>query len=115
MSDSPAGLLSGVVPIVPTPFTEDDQIDFASLARCVRFAAQSSLAAVCLPAYASEFYKLSDAERQAAVEAAIAAAGGSLAVVAQANHPSARIAAEVARRYEGLGASVISFALPRIF
>jgi 4-hydroxy-tetrahydrodipicolinate synthase len=115
MTQSPAGLLHGVVPIVPTPFTEHEEIDFEALGRCVRFAAASSLAAVCLPAYASEFYKLSDAERQAVVESAIAAAAGSLAVVAQANHPSARIAAEVAHRYEGLGASVISFALPRIF
>jgi len=81
----------------------------------VRFAANSRLAAVCLPAYASEFYKLSDAERRQVVRAAIEAAGDKLAVVAQANHPSARIAAQIASDYESLGASLISFALPRIF
>ena len=34
-------------------------------------------------------------------------------VLAQSNHPSARIAAEIARRNEELGADVISFAIPR--
>lgn len=107
--------LSGVVPIIPTPFTADEQIDFEALGECVRFAARSRLSAVCLPAYASEFYKLTDAERRQTIEAAIQAAGDSIAVVAQANHPSARIAAQIAQDYESLGASLISFALPRIF
>ncbi len=108
-------VLDGVVPIIPTPFTADEEIDFEALGACVRFAARSRLAAVCLPAYASEFYKLTDAERRQVVEAAIKAAGDSIAVVAQANHPSARVAARIAQEYEKLGASVISFALPRIF
>jgi 4-hydroxy-tetrahydrodipicolinate synthase len=111
----PTAILDGVVPIIPTPFTADEQIDFDALAACVQFAVKSRLGAVCLPAYASEFYKLSDAERRRAVETAIDAAGDKLAVVAQANHPSARIAAQIAADYEGLGASLISFALPRIF
>lgn len=111
----PSAILDGVVPIIPTPFAADEQIDFEALAACVQFAAKSRLGAVCLPAYASEFYKLSDAERRRVVETAIEAAGDKLAVVAQANHPSARIAAQIASDYENLGASLISFALPRIF
>lgn len=107
--------LSGVVPIIPTPFRSDEQIDFEALGRCVQFAAGGGLAAVCLPAYASEFYKLSEAERARCVEKAIAASGGKIAVMAQANHPSARLAAEAARKYEALGASFISFAIPRLF
>src|SRR5437867_7590293 len=96
--------LSGVVPIVPTPFTADEEIDFEGLQACVGFAERSGLGAVCLPAYASEFYKLSDSERRAVVTEAIDA-GGRVKIVAQANHPSARVAARVAADYEGLGAS----------
>jgi len=107
--------LKGVVPIVPTPFTADEEIDFEALRACVEFAARAGLGAVCLPAYASEFYKLSDLERHAVVAAAIDATDGGVKIVAQANHPSARLAARVAEEYEGLGASFISFALPRIF
>ncbi|HJT33070.1 MAG TPA: dihydrodipicolinate synthase family protein [Pirellulales bacterium] len=108
-------LLRGVVPVVPTPFTSDEAIDFNGLAGCVRFAADCRLSAVCLPAYASEFYKLSDAERRQVVQTAIRAAEGRIAVMAQANHPSARLAGELAREYESFGASLISVALPRIF
>lgn len=107
--------LRGVVPIVPTPFTRDETIDFDALSQCVRFAAANGLCAVCLPAYASEFYKLSDAERRQVIETAIRAADGNIAIMAQANHPAARLAADLARQYESLGANLISFALPRIF
>ena len=116
MSNPPGGAaLRGVVPVIPTPFTADEAIDHEALASCVRFAVRSGLSAVCLPAYASEFYKLSDAERRSVVMAAIEAAEGRIAVMAQANHPSARLAADLAREYEALGASLISFALPRQF
>src|SRR5689334_5048708 len=101
--------LQGVVPIVPTPFTADEEIDFKALGACIDFAARAGLCGVCLPAYSSEFYKLSDAERAQVVEAAIGAARGRIRIVAQANHPSARVAAGLARQYAALGASVISF------
>lgn len=107
--------LRGVVPIVPTPFTADEEIDFEAHARCVEFAAGAGLSGVCLPAYSSEFYKLNDVERAQVVKAAIAAGRGRLKIVAQANHPSAKIAAGLARQYAELGADIISFALPRIF
>jgi dihydrodipicolinate synthase/N-acetylneuraminate lyase len=107
--------LHGVVPIIPTPFKRDETIDFDALSQCVRFAAASGLCAACLPAYASEFYKLSDVERRQVIETAIRAAAGNIAIMAQANHPAARLAADLARQYESLGASLISFALPRIF
>jgi dihydrodipicolinate synthase/N-acetylneuraminate lyase len=63
MSDAAAVPLRGVVPIIPTPFRADESIDEAGLAACVRFAVRCGVGAVCLPAYASEFYKLTEAER----------------------------------------------------
>ena len=55
--------LGGVVPIVPTPFTANEEVDETALRNLVEFAVSSKLQAVCLPAYASEFYKLSDEEK----------------------------------------------------
>ncbi len=108
--------LNGVVPIIPTPFkATDESVDFEALSRLVRFAAAIEVPAVCLPAYASEFYKLSEVERFEIVGAAVEAANGDVAVVAQSNHPSALQAAEIARRNADLGADFISFAMPRIF
>jgi dihydrodipicolinate synthase/N-acetylneuraminate lyase len=113
--ESQSPVLRGVVPIIPTPFRADETIDYQALARCVRFAASCEFSAACLPAYGSEFYKLSDAERLQVVEAAIATSEGRIPIIAQSNHPSSYHAAELARRHEQMGASVISFALPRQF
>jgi 4-hydroxy-tetrahydrodipicolinate synthase len=78
--------LYGTVPIVPTPFNEDETIDERALRRLIDFAIASGLQAVCLPAYASEFYKLTDDERLQVVKIAVDQAAGRLQIVAQSNH-----------------------------
>lgn len=107
--------LTGVVPIIPTPFREDESIDFDALASEIQFAAQCELSACCLPAFGSEFYKMTEAERKQVIETAIQAADGNIAIVAQSNHPSAKQAAALAKMHTDLGADLISFALPRMF
>ena len=108
--------LRGVVPIIPTPFKpETEEIDFDALRRLIDFAVAIGVPAVCLPAYASEFYKLSETERFRVVEIAVEQAAGRVVVIAQSNHPSLKLAQEIARRNEALGADLISFAIPRIF
>jgi len=107
--------LAGVVPIVPTPFTEDEEIDERALRDLIDFAVSCRVGAVCLPAYASEYYKLTDEERLKVVQVAIQQAAGRLKVVAQANSPSMKIAAHLARAYVAAGADVISIAVPRQF
>jgi 4-hydroxy-tetrahydrodipicolinate synthase len=115
MALPPSDGLSGVVPILPTPFRADESIDLDGLARCVRFAVECDVGAVCLPAYASEFYKLTETERLQVVGTALEAGEGRVRVIAQSNHPAARVAAELARRHEQMGAALVSFALPRQF
>jgi 4-hydroxy-tetrahydrodipicolinate synthase len=100
---------------VPTPFYDDELIDFDSLERLIDFAADAGVTAVCLPAYASEFYKLSESERAELVRAAVRFARGRVKVVAQSNHFSSKLAAETAQQNQDAGAEVVSFALPRMF
>lgn len=107
--------IDGVIPIIPTPFREDETIDFSSLKSLIDFAVRSNAAAICLPAYGSEFYKLSDAERDDLVGAAISDCARRVPVVTQANHASPKIASEIAKQYERLGADIIGIALPRQF
>jgi len=107
--------LQGVVPVIPTPFGADESIDLGGIAACIEFAVRCGVGAVCLPAYGSEFYKLTEAERREVVETAIRSSAGRVAILAQSNHPSARCAADLARRNADLGADVISFAIPRQF
>jgi len=108
--------IQGVVPVLSTPFRPDDEaVDYDALARLVDFTAALDVGAFCLPAYAGEFYKLSDAERLEVVKAAVGFSRGRLPVVAQSNHPSAKVAADLARRNADAGADVIAFAMPRMY
>ena len=107
--------LFGVVPIVPTPFTEDEEIDEDALRRLIDFAIAGGIKAVCLPAYASEFYKLSDEEKLRVVKVAVEHAAGRIKIVAQSNSPSLKIAIRLAQANVKAGANVISLAVPRIF
>jgi 4-hydroxy-tetrahydrodipicolinate synthase len=107
--------LTGVIPIIPTPFLKNEEIDEASLRGLVEFAITSGLQAVCLPAYASEFYKLTDTERLLVVEIAINQAVGRIKIIAQSNSPSLKTAIKLAQANVAAGADIISLAVPRLF
>jgi 2-keto-3-deoxy-L-arabinonate dehydratase len=108
-------MLRGIIPIIPTPFNAKEQLDLDALRRLIDFAVASRVAAVGLPAYGSEFYKLTDEERRSVVSVAVEQSAGRVPVIAQSNHPSTRSIVEIARRNESLGADLIAFALPRQF
>lgn len=107
--------LYGVVPIVPTPFKENEDIDEGALRDLIEFAITSGVHAVCLPAYASEFYKLTDEEKLKVVKIAVNQASGRVQIVAQSNSPALKIAIGLAKANVDSGASIISLAVPRIF
>jgi hypothetical protein len=56
--------LDGIVPIIPTPFDTEEEIDWQSLRRLLDSACSIDVSAICLSAYASEFYKLAKDERR---------------------------------------------------
>ena len=107
--------LSGVVPIIPTPFTEQEDIDKDALKNLVDFAIGAGIKAACLPAYASEFYKLTDDEKLRVVKVAVNHSAGRIKIVAQCNHASLKVAVRLAQANVDAGAGVISIAVPRIF
>lgn len=108
--------LTGVLPVLPTPFTAQDEVDYPALRQLVNFAAKSGIKTVVTPAFGSEFYKLDGGERQGVIETAVAqAAANGLKVVAQCNHTTPRLAARLAGEAHGLGAAAVATALPRAF
>jgi 2-keto-3-deoxy-L-arabinonate dehydratase len=107
--------VNGIVPIIPTPFTSQEQIDWSSLRGMVDFACATGACAICLPAYGSEFYKLSEAERLRVVAEAVQQANGRIPVFAQVNFVSATQAAASSLEAQKLGASAIAAAVPRLF
>ena len=107
--------LFGVVPIIPTPFTEKEEIDEDALRRLIDFAVSCGVEAACLPAYASEFYKLTDDEKLLVVKIAVDHSEGRIQIIAQSNHPSLKVAIKLAQANVEAGADMISLAVPRIF
>ncbi|MEV4886740.1 4-hydroxy-tetrahydrodipicolinate synthase [Chitinophaga ginsengisegetis] len=107
--------LKGVVPIIPTPFTKEEEIDEESLRNLVDFAVNAGVEAACLPAYASEFYKLTDDEKLRVVKIAVNQAAGRIKIIGQSNHASLKLAIKLAQANVEAGADVISLAVPRIF
>ena len=104
--------IDGIVPIVPTPFLPDGSPDWDSLERLLDFAVSANVSAVCLPAYASEFYKLTDSERRDIAIRAAGLLGMRLPLIGQVNHVSTAYVAETARELERAGVSAISVAVP---
>ena len=116
--ENPTGVrrgVNGVVPVIPIPFGADEDIDETALRRLIGFAVQIGVGAICLPAYGSEFYKLSDEERSRVVKIAVEEAAGRLLVIAQSNHGSSKMALSIARANVSAGANLISIAIPRMF
>lgn len=107
--------IQGVVPILPTPFRTDDEVDFQALATLLDFSIAAGAAAVGTPAFGSEFYKLAESERQHVLESVIAHSNRRIPVIAQCNHHSPRHAARLARQAEEMGAAAVNVALPRMF
>ena len=107
--------IEGIVPVVPTPFDDHGRIDEEGLRSLVDFCVDGGACAICLPAYVGEFYKLSDQERHDVVRIAVEQSSGRIPVIGQANHPSYKVALDLAHRMETSGVSMISMAAPRIF
>jgi len=115
MITRPTLQIEGIVPIIPTPFDDEERIDWGAFGRLLEFACAIDVCAVCLPAYASEFYKLSDTERRDTVVRALDQVHDRLPVIAQANAGGAVHAAESARFAQDAGAAAVSVAVPRQF
>jgi dihydrodipicolinate synthase/N-acetylneuraminate lyase len=107
--------ITGIVPILPTPFTPDDTVDLRALKSLVDFSVSAGVAAVGTPAFGSEFYKLDATERTTILETVIGHAAGRVPVIAQCNAHAPRHAARLAVQAETMGANAVNVALPRAF
>lgn len=74
-------MLSGVIPILATPFTRNDDIDVDGLERLTAFVLASGVTAVATLGLASEAFALSPSERSTVVRAVRHAAGAQVHLV----------------------------------
>jgi dihydrodipicolinate synthase/N-acetylneuraminate lyase len=72
---------AGIYPILQTPFDDRGAIDVESLKREVAFCLRAGAHGLVIPANASEFFTLSDAERLQVTEVALSEARGKVPIV----------------------------------
>lgn len=105
--------LTGVLPVVPTPFAGDMSVDIASLQNIVGYAVDCGVTAVVYPGVASEDVQLSADERAACLGAVIEAAAGRVDIIAGVNAADAGEMVTLAENMAGLGAhAIMAMAVP---
>jgi 4-hydroxy-tetrahydrodipicolinate synthase len=107
-----AAPLKGVLPIAPTPFDDDGNLDLDGMRRVLDCMIDQGVDGICLLANYSEQFVLSDAERDTLLHLATAHVAGRVPVIATISHFSTRIAAERARTAADAGAVMVMLMPP---
>jgi 4-hydroxy-tetrahydrodipicolinate synthase len=107
---TPALDLQGVVPILATPFHDDESLDAESLDRLVRFMIDAGTDGVTVLGVLGESNRLGDRDREAAIRAAVVAAGGRVPVIVGASHAGTQATIDLVAMAAGLGASAVMIA-----
>src|SRR5262249_31997695 len=106
--------LTGIMPVLQIPFLSSrllDQVYDESLRREVDFCIGCGVHGLVIPALASEFMVLTDAERRQVVASTVDQAAGRVPVVANVAAPSSQAAVEFAHHAREVGAAAV-MALP---
>jgi 2-keto-3-deoxy-L-arabinonate dehydratase len=105
-------VLSGVVPVAPTPFDEHDEVDFAGQKRILDFLIDAGVDGICILANYSEQFALTDAEREHLMTAVLDHVAGRVPVIVTTSHYGHKIAAERSRRAQQAGAAMVMLMPP---
>ena len=112
MTNKTAYSLAGVVPIIHTPWTEDNRIDFPSLERLIEQSIEDGISGCIMPAVASEVSKLSDGERTQFVEEVVRLVDGRIHVTAGVSDPDVRRSQRLAEHAVKVGVDGVLCAVP---
>ena len=105
-------MISGVIPVAPTTFHDDESLDLDSQARVMDFLIDAQVDAVCVLANYSEQFALTDTERDQVTDRVLSHVAGRLPVVVTTSHYSTRIAADRCRRAQQAGADMVMLMPP---
>ena len=103
--------LSGIIPILVTPFTSDGVLDETSLRNEVDWTIEAGVHGLGI-ALGSEIYKLSESERDAVTRIVVDQVRNRVPVVVNTGAPASHLAAHYSQRAEALGASAVMVTPP---
>jgi 2-keto-3-deoxy-L-arabinonate dehydratase len=105
-------VFKGVMPVAPTIFTDDEELDLEGQRRVVDYLVDGGSDAVCILANYSEQFSLTDEERELVLTATMEQAAGRLPVCVTTSHFSSRIARQRSLRAQEMGASLVMLMPP---
>jgi len=103
---------TGIFPIVPTPFTENGELDLDGQRRVIDCMIDQGVDGICILANYSEQFLLSDAERETLQTLCMEHTAGRVPVIATCSHFSTAIAVERCRRATEQGAAMVMMMPP---
>jgi len=102
----------GVLPIAPTPFTDNGDLDLDGMRRVLDCTIDQGVDAICILANYSEQFLLTDEERNILQDLSLRHVAGRVPVIVTCSHFSTRIAADRGRRAAEAGAALLMLMPP---
>ena len=103
---------TGVFPIAPTPFNEDESLDLPGQQQVLDCMIDQGVDGICILANYSEQFLLTDKERNLLLELCLKHVAGRVPVIVTCSHFSTRVAVERAVRAEVAGAKMLMLMPP---
>jgi 4-hydroxy-tetrahydrodipicolinate synthase len=103
---------SGLMPIAPTPFRENGDLDLDGMRRVLDCMIDQGVDGICILANYSEQFLLSDAERDRLLQLSLDHVAGRVAVIVTCSHFSTRLACERAEKAAKAGARMLMMMPP---
>jgi len=97
----------GVIPILATPFNDDESLDLASWQKMIAFMVDSKVDGITILGVLGESNRLSDHERETLIKSAVATVGKKIPVIVGTSHSGSAAAAYLSTMAENLGADAV--------
>jgi dihydrodipicolinate synthase/N-acetylneuraminate lyase len=110
----PSTLVRGVSPVLEVPFGDDGAVDYEGFGRVVEYVLATGVSSLMFPGFASEYHKLSEAERAELTATLLRRTGARddvAAIIAVQDHATV-LAVERSRAAVAAGADVINLLPP---
>jgi len=111
---SPRSPFRGMMPIMPTAIKASGAVDETSQRRVVQYCLRCGAVAIGHFGFASEFHKISNADRRRLIRMIVDEVSGCVPVFIGVTAPSNYMAVEYAKEAEGLGADLLMAAAPYV-
>jgi 4-hydroxy-tetrahydrodipicolinate synthase len=98
---------SGVIPILPTPFHDDETLDLDSWRGLLEFMIGIGVDGVTILGVLGESNRLNDAERERLIETAVEVVNRRVPIIVGTSHSGTGAAVYLSRRAQDLGASAV--------